>query len=83
VTFHVKRLLRAGTIDGELMRSGKLGSDGLVFRNVVLGCACAAAAVPSMVLLPRHRWVRIAQKLAYCTGLVSAYCGYSFLRYRD
>jgi succinoglycan biosynthesis protein ExoM len=83
MTFHLKRLLRAGTIDGELMRSGKLASDGLVFRNVVLGCACAAAAVPSIVLLPRHRWVKVAQKLAYCTGVVSAYCGHSFLRYRD
>ena len=83
VAFHVKRLLRAGTTDGELMRSGTLPSKGLVARNAVIFCGCVAAAPLSIVLLPRHLWMRIAQKLAYCAGVVSAYLGVSLLRYRD
>jgi succinoglycan biosynthesis protein ExoM len=82
-TFHIKRLLRAGTTDGELMRIGKLPSDGLVARNLMILCACAAATPLSWVLLPKHVWVRVAQKLAYCSGVVSAYFGFSILRYRD
>jgi glycosyltransferase involved in cell wall biosynthesis len=82
-SFHVKRLLRAGTTDGELMRSGMLPSQGLILRNAVILCACLTAALPAMLLLPKHLWMRIAQKLAYCSGLVSAYFGWSLLRYRD
>jgi glycosyltransferase involved in cell wall biosynthesis len=82
-TFHVKRLLRAGTTDGELMRSGKLAADGLIARNAVILLGCALATPLSVVLLPKHLWMRVAQKLAYCGGLVSAYCGFSILRYRD
>jgi succinoglycan biosynthesis protein ExoM len=82
VSFHVKRLLRAGTTDGELMRAGKLRSDGLVARNAVILCGCAAVLAPSL-LLPKHLWVRVAQKLAYSGGVVAAYCGLSLLRNRE
>jgi hypothetical protein len=37
---------------------------------------------PSLAL-PKHLWIRVAQKLAYCSGLVMAYFGLSVLRYRD
>lgn len=83
VAFHVKRLLRAGTTDGELMRTGKLPSQGLIARNLLILCACAAATPFSMLILPKHQWMRVAQKLAYCGGVVSAYFGFSILRYRD
>jgi succinoglycan biosynthesis protein ExoM len=81
--FHIKRLLRAGTTDGEMMRSGKLPSDGLIARNLIILCLCAAATPLSLILLPKHVWMRVAQKLAYCSGVVSAYLGFSILRYRD
>jgi glycosyltransferase involved in cell wall biosynthesis len=80
VSFHVKRLLRAGTTDGEMMRLGKLPS--FVARNAAILAACLVLIVPSL-LLPRHLWIRVAQKLAYCGGVLSAYCGLPLLRYRD
>lgn len=82
VKFHVKRLLRAGTTDGELMRNGKLKSDGLVVRNAVILCGCVAVMTPAL-LLPKYLWVRVAQKLAYSGGVVAAYCGLPLLKYRD
>jgi succinoglycan biosynthesis protein ExoM len=82
VSFHVKRLLRAGTTDGELMRAGKLKSDGLVVRNAVILCACVALITPAL-LLPKYLWVRVAQKLAYSGGVVAAYWGLPLLKHRD
>lgn len=80
VGFHVRRLLRAGTTDGELMKAGKLPD--LVFRNVAVFVACAALAIPAL-LLPKHLRVRVLQKCAYSGGLVAAYAGFPVLRYRD
>jgi glycosyltransferase involved in cell wall biosynthesis len=83
MSFHIKRLLRAGTTDGELIRAGKLASASFVAKNAMILCACAALIPPSLILLPRHLWMRIAQKFAYSGGVVSAYCGWSLLKYRD
>ncbi len=80
--FHVKRLLRAGTIDGEMIRAGSLRGRGLVCKNLAIFVACGVIAGPALAL-PRHLWLRVAQKFAYCGGLVSAYFGMSLLRYRD
>lgn len=82
VSFHVKRLLRAGTIDGEAIRAGSLRGRGLVLKNILILIACAVLTGPAFAL-PKHIRMRVAQKLAYCGGLVSAYFGLSLLRYRD
>ena len=79
--FYVKRLWRSGTISGEWVRQGRLSST-LVARNLVGLIACAVA-VPVSVLLPKHIRVRVAQKLAYCAGVVTAYFGFSMFRHRD
>ncbi len=82
VGYHVRRLLRAGTIDGERMRVGTLPSDGLIARNAAVFCACAVLTVPAL-LAPKHLAIRIFQKLAYSGAVVAAYWGLSILRYRD
>jgi hypothetical protein len=79
-SFHLKRLLRAGTQDGEWIRAGRL--PGMLARNFAILCACAALA-PLSFLLPKHVGMRILQKGAYCCGIVTAYFGLSILRYRD
>ena len=81
-TFHVKRLWRAGTIDGEWMREGRLPARKLVPRNLLILGACIVAIVPSLVM-PKHLRVRVAQKLAYCGGVVTAYLGVSMMRQRE
>jgi glycosyltransferase involved in cell wall biosynthesis len=80
--FHIKRLLRAGTLDGEWMRGRRSSSRGLLARNLLILCACAALTPPSL-LLPKHLRMRLLQKAAYCSGIVTAYFGLSLLRYRD
>jgi succinoglycan biosynthesis protein ExoM len=80
--YHVRRLLRAGTIDGERMRIGALESDGLIVRNAAVFCACAVLTVPAL-LAPKHLAIRIFQKLAYSGAVVAAYWGISILRYRE
>ena len=82
VAYHVKRYLRSGTIDGERMRSGRLASRGQIIRNSVLFCACAAIA-PFASLIRKDISTRVLQKLAYCGGMLTAYCGMSLGRNRD
>ena len=82
VNYHVRRLLRAGTIDGERMRVGTLRSDGLIVKNAAVFCACAVLTLPAL-LAPKHLAVRIFQKLAYSGAVVAAYWGLSILRYRE
>ena len=38
---------------------------------------------PLSLMLPKHARVRVAQKLAYCTGVITACCGLSVFRERD
>jgi glycosyltransferase involved in cell wall biosynthesis len=79
--FHIKRLWRSGTISGERMRDGRLPST-LVARNLV-GLGACAIAMPVSFVLPKHIWMRVAQKFAYCAGVVTAYLGLSMFRHRD
>jgi glycosyltransferase involved in cell wall biosynthesis len=81
-SFHIKRLLRAGTLDGEWMRERRASTRGLLARNMMILCACAALTPPSL-LLPKHVRMRVFQKAAYCGGIVTAYFGLSLLRYRE
>jgi glycosyltransferase involved in cell wall biosynthesis len=81
-SFHIKRLLRAGTLDGEWLRDKRLTSRGMLAKNIVLLGACAALTLPSF-LAPKHVRMRVLQKVAYCSGVVTAYFGLSLLRYRD
>ena len=80
--FHMKRLWRAGTTDGEWMRQGRMPGGATVAKNVLILGACAVAAPPSLVL-PKHVRMRVAQKMAYCGGVITAYLGFSMLRDRD
>jgi len=81
-SYHVKRYLRSGTLDGERMRNGRLASKGAIVRNAVIFCGCAAIA-PFTLVLRKHISTRVFQKLAYCSGILTAYYGLSLLRYRD
>jgi hypothetical protein len=79
--FHIKRLWRSGTISGEWMRDGRLPAS--LFARNLLGLGACAVAMPVSLVLPKHLWVRVAQKGAYCAGVVTAYLGLSILRHRD
>jgi len=81
-SYHVKRYLRSGTLDGERMRAGRLASQGAIVRNALIFCGCAAIA-PFTLVLRKHISTRVFQKLAYCSGILTAYYGLSLLRYRD
>lgn len=79
-SFHIKRLWRSGTITGERMRDGRLPT---LFTRNLLGLGVCAVATPVSFALPKHLRMRVAQKLAYCAGVVTAYLGLSMLRDRD
>jgi len=79
--FHIRRLWRSGTISGERIRDGRLPSQ-LILRNAVAFGACAVA-MPVSLLLPKHVWMRVAQKLAYCAGVLTACAGWSIFRERE
>jgi succinoglycan biosynthesis protein ExoM len=80
-SFHLKRYWRSGTSSGEWIRSGKLPRRELV-TNVLAAGVYATAMVPAL-LLPKHLSMRVAQKLAYCGGVITAFLGFSLLRDRD
>jgi succinoglycan biosynthesis protein ExoM len=79
-SFHIKRLWRSGTITGERMRDGRVPAR---FARNLLGLGVCAVAAPASFALPKHLRMRVAQKLAYCAGVVTAYLGLSMLRDRD
>jgi hypothetical protein len=33
--------------------------------------------------MPKYIWVRVLQKVMYCVGVVTAYCGLSIMRDRE
>ena len=80
--FHVRRFLRSGTIDGELMRAGRIPSSGPVFKSIIL-VGVAVVIAPLSLLLRKDIRVRVWQKLAYSGGVVAAFSGASLLRDRD
>ena len=81
-SYHVKRMLVSGTISGQRMRTGKGRSTRFVIRNLALLLACLIAMAPALLLLPKHLWVRVFQKLAYSGGVVTAFCGMPLIKGR-
>jgi hypothetical protein len=80
-SFHIKRHWRSGTLAGEWVRDGRLPS--VFFLKNMLALSACAVAVPVSLVLPKHLRMRVAQKLAYCVGLLNGFVGFSMLRYRD
>jgi glycosyltransferase involved in cell wall biosynthesis len=80
--FYVKRYLRSGTVDGELVRAGKYPGTAVIARQALILCG-ATLVTPFAFLLPKHIWVRTLQKVSYCCGIIAAYWGLSLLRFRD
>jgi succinoglycan biosynthesis protein ExoM len=81
-SFQLRKLWRAGTLEGEWMREGRVPSRGVLAWNLVVLVGCVTVALPSLCL-PKYMWMRVLRKVAYCCGLITAYVGLSLLRYRD
>jgi cellulose synthase/poly-beta-1,6-N-acetylglucosamine synthase-like glycosyltransferase len=81
-SYHIKRLLRSGTQDGEWMRAGQLPSRGLIARNTAILGACAMLA-PFSLLFGKRISTTVLQKLAYCGGVITGYYGMPLSRERD
>ena len=79
--FHIRRLWRSGTITGEWMRTGRRPAAPVA--RYAVGLAACAAALPATLVLPKHARVRVAQKLAYFAGAITAFSGLSLLRHRE
>jgi succinoglycan biosynthesis protein ExoM len=80
-SFHIKRLWRSGTVSGEWIRQGRLPTT-LVLKNL-LGLGAYAAVAPVSLVMPQHVQIRVAQKLAYCAGVLTAYVGLPLFRDRE
>lgn len=81
-SYHIKRYLRSGTVDGELVRAGRYPGKRVVIKNVAIMTACLATS-PLLIVVRKHLRVRVIQKMAYCGGIIAASWGLSLLRYRD
>jgi succinoglycan biosynthesis protein ExoM len=81
-SFHLKRLWRAGTGDGEWIRLGRLPATSLLPKNLAIFSVCILA-LPFSLLVPKHLRMAIAQKMAYCGGMLTASVGLSLYRERD
>jgi succinoglycan biosynthesis protein ExoM len=82
IAFHIKKFWRGGTLNGEhLRRSGSAGLRVVVKR--VLSVPVWLIGLLFALPFGKHVWIRPAMKLAYCSGCVLAYCGFSLMRYRD
>jgi glycosyltransferase involved in cell wall biosynthesis len=71
--FHVRRLWRSGLISGGRVRQGRL-SWRVAARNA-LGLLAWGCALGPALLFPMHIRMRVAQKFAYCAGLVAGVSG--------
>jgi len=80
-SFHIKRLWRSGTLSGRGIREGRLPSTLLATNAMQLGAYTAAA--PIALVLPTYMRMRVAQKVAYCAGVLTAYVGLSTASDRD
>lgn len=78
----MKRLWRAGTGDGEWMRDGRLPAAPLPAKNIAVLGACLVVA-PFTLFVPKHARMAVAQKMAYCGGMITAYLGFSLCRERE
>jgi glycosyltransferase involved in cell wall biosynthesis len=81
IAFHLRRLWRSGTITGEWTRSGRRPFR--VFLKNLVALILYTVALPLTVVLPKHRRVRMIQKLAYAGGAVTAHLGFPVLKYRE
>ena len=82
-SFLLRKHLRIGSLVGGRMRNeSQQRPKGLIAKQVLIFCAGTAVILPSF-LLPKYVWMRVLLKLAYCGGVIAAYCGLPILRDRD
>jgi succinoglycan biosynthesis protein ExoM len=77
-SFLLRKHLRIGSLVGERIRNESLPR-GIIARQMLIFCACTTVVLPSF-LLPKHMWMHVLLKLAYCGGVIAAYCGRPILR---
>jgi glycosyltransferase involved in cell wall biosynthesis len=83
IGYFINQYLRSGTINGEMMRAGKFGSN-IGNLSKYLSMLCAYLAIfPFSILVPKHIRVRVLLKLAYCVGVFTAFYGLSIIRNRE
>jgi len=83
IGYFVKQYLRSGTINGEMMRAGKFGSNiGLLAKYFAMLNAYLAL-LPFSILTPKQIRIRVLLKLAYCVGVFTAFYGLSIGRNRE
>jgi len=80
-SFHLKKFFRIGTINGERLR--KSGFSGLLgFAKSIIALPVWVFMLPILFPFGKHVWIRPVLKLAYFSSCISAYCGFSLMRYR-
>jgi succinoglycan biosynthesis protein ExoM len=79
--FHLRRMWRSGTIRGQWIHDGRQ-SWALAWRGAAL-LAGGALALPLSLLAPKAWRMRLALKLAYFGGVVTAALGWPTLRHRE
>ena len=82
-SFHVRRLWRAGTGDGEWIRLGRLPATRLLAKNMTYFFGGCLVAMPIYGIVPKHLRMAVAQKLAVCGGMLAASVGLSLYRERE
>ncbi|MCK5507325.1 MAG: glycosyltransferase family 2 protein [Desulfobacterales bacterium] len=80
ISFHLKKYLRLGTINGELLR--KMGSLKGLFKYVII-LSAIVLLMPLSMFCGKHVWLRAIMKGTYSAGCLSAFFGISFVRYLD
>ena len=81
-SFHLKKYFRLGTLNGErLRRSGLSGLFG--FTKSIIALPVWFFVLLISFPLGKHAWMRPVLKLAYFSSCISAYCGFSLMRYRE
>jgi succinoglycan biosynthesis protein ExoM len=79
--FQLRRMWRSGTIRGQWIHDGRQ-SWGLAWRGAAL-LAGGVLALPLSLLAPKAWRMRLALKLAYFGGVVTAALGWPTLRHRE
>ena len=82
ISFHVKKYLRIGALNGKRLR----GRGGAGLTGVLRSLAAVPAWLLVLVLsLPfgKHVWMAPTLKVAYAGSCLLGFCGVSLLRYRD
>lgn len=79
-SFHLKKYLRQGTLNGERLR--KTRSVKGIFKYLII-LSGVVFLMPISMLCGKHVWLRVLTKGAYSAGSLSAFFGISFVRYLD